>query len=776
MTQIKKITDKQGNDIYLRTHTKAVVDDNGYTAESRLQAMQDEINQAQLAVGAVPSDLTPTKSSTNWVTSGGLYNSFEKITDELVIEEDVDLSLLPSVSFYIYQQKWHTADNGAFVKVVNVLPNKKVRIVSDETYGVSVFFLTEFHRPTNNSNVVGYYGHDQFQADTNTIIDIPDNVHYLVFQDDHNMSSGGSTSIPYSVGIIKELNNEVNKHTEEITDIQKCFTNVIEQYSSANCVNTDKILLVDGNLMAFGGMTASDYIQIPENVDFIEYSDVYGINNYVFCGLVLCDSSYKAVWFNTVNSGTIVLSDYPDAKYIRFMGNNSSVSVKLTNISSGNLSSINGSDTLRWYGSSDIDGTHNLPANNYYYSLNNPCEENGIIQAISGYFSTAGDAKIYLGVIDQNGYIIVRDTFTISVTTGVCNIDVSARNIAINKNEYVFLNGSDGTANTRFNIDTNVSPKGISSDATGICEVRNDGIYFSLNWTVNTHKPSFQEVADNIEGITEQIDNNTINIEKLQNNKKYFIDDSVTNRTYQLIVRNGVLSLILSQFSNALILGNSITKHPIKENVWFGEWGMAATKAEYDFVHIVEEGLKTKDANAVCSCLNISDWERDFTTSLSSLIGNQLSSSTDLVVIRLGENVPSANMPNFATAIGELISYIYSVTPTVRIVITGGFWTNTSLEEQITTAANNNGIDYIRLNNLDTNYYKETLGHYVYGEDSQIHEITNSGVAIHPNNKGMAAIANAILSCVGYAPVDKKYMLQTVTVDGTTGTMWVLSE
>lgn len=75
MTHIKKITDKQGNDIYLRTHTKAVVDGNGYTAESRLQAMQDEINQAQLAVGAIPSDLTPTENSTNWVTSGGVFNA-----------------------------------------------------------------------------------------------------------------------------------------------------------------------------------------------------------------------------------------------------------------------------------------------------------------------------------------------------------------------------------------------------------------------------------------------------------------------------------------------------------------------------------------------------------------------------------------------------------------------------------------------------------------------------------------------------------------------------
>lgn len=83
MTQIKKITDKQGNDIYLRTHTKAVIDDNGYTAESRLQAMQDEINQAQLAVGAVPSDLTPTYWSTNWVTSGGIYNVLPKNTNTL---------------------------------------------------------------------------------------------------------------------------------------------------------------------------------------------------------------------------------------------------------------------------------------------------------------------------------------------------------------------------------------------------------------------------------------------------------------------------------------------------------------------------------------------------------------------------------------------------------------------------------------------------------------------------------------------------------------------
>ena len=83
MTQIKKLKTSEGVQFYPQTHTKAVIDDNGYTAESRLQAMQDEINQAQMAIGAVPSDLAPTEDSTNWVTSGGVYNAMQGVQSEL---------------------------------------------------------------------------------------------------------------------------------------------------------------------------------------------------------------------------------------------------------------------------------------------------------------------------------------------------------------------------------------------------------------------------------------------------------------------------------------------------------------------------------------------------------------------------------------------------------------------------------------------------------------------------------------------------------------------
>lgn len=83
MTAIKKLIDGNGNQFFPQTHTKAVVDDNGYSVESRMQAVQDVVNQAQMAIGAVPSDLTPTENSKNWVTSGGVYNAIQVVQSDV---------------------------------------------------------------------------------------------------------------------------------------------------------------------------------------------------------------------------------------------------------------------------------------------------------------------------------------------------------------------------------------------------------------------------------------------------------------------------------------------------------------------------------------------------------------------------------------------------------------------------------------------------------------------------------------------------------------------
>lgn len=79
MTAKRKITDKNGVQVFPITHTEAVLDDNGNSVEQRLQENLDLINQKQLEVGAVPSDITPTEGSTNWVTSEGIANALSGV-------------------------------------------------------------------------------------------------------------------------------------------------------------------------------------------------------------------------------------------------------------------------------------------------------------------------------------------------------------------------------------------------------------------------------------------------------------------------------------------------------------------------------------------------------------------------------------------------------------------------------------------------------------------------------------------------------------------------
>ena len=69
--------------INFKSNTNRILDDNGNNVEQRLQEQMDVINQKQLEVGAVPSDVTPTEGSSHWVTSGGVFKGLSD--DELVL-------------------------------------------------------------------------------------------------------------------------------------------------------------------------------------------------------------------------------------------------------------------------------------------------------------------------------------------------------------------------------------------------------------------------------------------------------------------------------------------------------------------------------------------------------------------------------------------------------------------------------------------------------------------------------------------------------------------
>ena len=200
-----------------------------------------------------------------------------------------------------------------------------------------------------------------------------------------------------------------------------------------------------------------------------------------------------------------------------------------------------------------------------------------------------------------------------------------------------------------------------------------------------------------------------------------------------------------SPYSNVLVLGNSITKHPVT-SYWWGEWGMAASKKENDFVHKLEKLLQTANRNCIVEGYQIWDWELNHTTYDKSKLDTFFISKPDLVIIRLGENVD--NLTNFDVSLQSLVNYIKGKVPDARIIITGVFWTSAPKDSIFSAVARSNNLTYVELSSLNIAANRAFMGATVYDAMGNIHFIDNQLVADHPNDIGMTAIANTIYKAI----------------------------
>ena len=239
-------------------------------------------------------------------------------------------------------------------------------------------------------------------------------------------------------------------------------------------------------------------------------------------------------------------------------------------------------------------------------------------------------------------------------------------------------------------------------------------------------------------------------------NDDYFIlKDTGTNQYKKVSLVNGEFVLEdydmpFCGYRNFLALGNSITLHEIK-SYWWGFWGMAATIRDNDWVHQLLAKLQQINPDCVEYALNMAQsFERDGVYDLTQIISNEIASghtdfqsivlsSIELVIIRVGENGLASQ-----ELVENLIDSIRTNCPNAEIVITGMFWTNATKEEYLRGAALAKNCSFVQIDQYNTPTYKSSVGSRVYGDDDQWHIIENSGVAAHPNDAGMLAIANAV--------------------------------
>lgn len=200
---------------------------------------------------------------------------------------------------------------------------------------------------------------------------------------------------------------------------------------------------------------------------------------------------------------------------------------------------------------------------------------------------------------------------------------------------------------------------------------------------------------------------------------------------------------------NYLAIGNSLTRHGACSYWWHSSNGMAASDLEHDYFHIVLRHLEHKYGKVHGEALGLSTWEvqshdRDETF---FMFDPYLNEELDLVTIQLGEN--AGNLDTFESDFESLINYIKSKCPKARIIVIGDFWTNANRDEMKIQAADRTNVEYVSLEGIKDNPdYYAGMGTIVYDDDGNPHQIDHEGVAGHPGDQGMEAIANRVITAI----------------------------
>ncbi|NUQ65247.1 MAG: SGNH/GDSL hydrolase family protein [Pirellulales bacterium] len=200
-----------------------------------------------------------------------------------------------------------------------------------------------------------------------------------------------------------------------------------------------------------------------------------------------------------------------------------------------------------------------------------------------------------------------------------------------------------------------------------------------------------------------------------------------------------------TRFQKVLFLGNSITLHGPAPNIgWVGNWGMAASAADKDFVHIVTRSLaKTPGAAPETMVKNIATFERQYASyDIPQSLKDAVAFQADLLIVAIGENVPGLKSDEeksqFAASVEKLLQQVRGERrPT--IIVRSSFWPNQAKDEALRQACRQVGGTFVDISGLskdESNYARSER------------DFQHAGVAAHPGDRGMQAIADAILKAL----------------------------
>ena len=200
-----------------------------------------------------------------------------------------------------------------------------------------------------------------------------------------------------------------------------------------------------------------------------------------------------------------------------------------------------------------------------------------------------------------------------------------------------------------------------------------------------------------------------------------------------------------AQPQKILFVGNSITSHGPKADIdWHGNWGMAATSPDKDYVHLVTKALASKQgATPTIMVKNVADFERNHVGyDIAGKFADAAAFKADLIILCIGENVPALKTPEAQTKYQERVTELLKTlksSPKATVIVRSSFWANAAKDgamRQASEAVGGTFVDISALAKDERNYARSERPY------------KHAGVANHPGDRGMAAIAEEIVKVV----------------------------
>ena len=194
-----------------------------------------------------------------------------------------------------------------------------------------------------------------------------------------------------------------------------------------------------------------------------------------------------------------------------------------------------------------------------------------------------------------------------------------------------------------------------------------------------------------------------------------------------------------------LFVGNSLTSHGPKADIdWHGNWGMAATSLDKDYVHVVTKALATKQGTTPEIMIkNVADFERNHVGyDIAGKYADAAAFKADLVILCIGENVPALKTPEAQAKYQEQVTALLKTlkaNPKAQIIVRSSFWPSTAKDDAMRKACEAVGGTFVDISAL-----AKDERNYARSERPYKH----AGVANHPGDRGMAAIAEEIVKAV----------------------------